>query len=84
MGFYITNMIKYATITFIGQKAFKCLNKKDYGDLISFIGVLAVGVEFVSLILYLLNLCGNWWENNPVMQFFFNNPLVHMVHFFIK
>lgn len=84
MGFYITNMIKYATICFISQKAFKSLNKKDYGDLIAFIGVLAVGVEFISLISYLSNLYTNWWENSPVMQFFFNNPLFHMVHFFIK
>lgn len=42
-------------ITFISQKALKCLGKKDYADIISMTGWCLIGGSFVKFVLELSN-----------------------------
>lgn len=74
MELFVINIIKRGSVSFVAQKAFRCLGKKDYADIVAFAGIVSVSAEIISLALYLGMCFNNWWGglmDSPVMKFFF-------------
>lgn len=41
-------LIKIGAVSYISQKALRCLGKKDYADIIAFCGWLCVGIQLYN------------------------------------